>query len=113
MVLDNVFSMQLHILELFEGLSKVIVSVMGTSSHLLEPHGLIVMNAYIVAAIFYKDIHDINTLLYVPDLKRLHSTYRVYGSISFVKITSYLEQLCRSLSVTCLLIDLSLESVEL
>ena len=86
---------------------------MSSSGHLLEPHGLIVMNAYIIAAIFYKNIHDRDTLLYISDLERLHSTYRVYSSISFVKITSLFEQLCRSVSVACLLIDLSLESVEL
>lgn len=58
MVLDNVLCVQLNILELLEGKPIVLVAVVSAAGLVLEPHCLIVVNAHIVAAVLYKDIHD-------------------------------------------------------
>ena len=51
-------SVQLHILELLERLSVVLVDIMGASRHLLKPHRLVIVNADIIAAVFDENVHD-------------------------------------------------------
>jgi len=63
MVLDDVLSVKLDILEVLES-HLIIASVEeGTTRHLFKPHSLVVVNTDVVAAVFYENIHDLGSLL--------------------------------------------------
>ena len=58
MVLHHVLGVELYVLELLKRLSVVAIQVVGPPSHLLEPHSLIVMDAHVIAAVLYEEVHD-------------------------------------------------------
>lgn len=107
-ILDHVLSVQLDILELFEGLPVVLVHVMRAPSHLLEPHSLVVVDAYIVAAILHEYVHDSNALFDVARFESVHSGNGIYSTIGLVKVSGLFMEQCGLLAVARFLVNLAL-----
>lgn len=98
-VLHHVLSVKLHIFQLLKCFPIVLVDEMSASSHLLKPHGLVVMDANIITTILDEDVHDSRAELNVAVLQSVHSGDGIDGAIGLVKISSFLMQLCGLLSV--------------
>ena len=112
-VLHHVLSVKLDVLVILEGPHVVFLLIIGASTHLLEPHGLVVVDADVVAAILDEDIHDLVATLNIADLESVHCANRIDSTICLVHVTGFLVQLSGLLSVATLLVYLTLQGVEL
>mmetsp|Transcript_12781 Transcript_12781/g.17211 ORF Transcript_12781/g.17211 Transcript_12781/m.17211 type:complete len:469 (-) Transcript_12781:335-1741(-) len=113
MILDHMLGVKLYVLEVLKGLSVVAVGVVSATAHVLEPHGLVVVNADVVAAVFHKDIHDRGSTLHIAGLQREHRADRVDCAVRLVQVACLFVKNSSALPVTRLLVDLALQGVEL
>ena len=111
-VLNHAFGMQLHVSELLKSRPKVLVLIVGASSHVLEPHRLVVVDAHIVSAVLHKDVHDPGSFLDLSSFECLHGTDCIDSTVCHVKVASLFVKLSRFDSITSLLVNLSFESVK-
>ncbi len=111
-VLDHAFGMQLHVRELFECRSEVFVHIVGASSHVLEPHRLVVVDAHIISAVLHKDVHDPGSFLDLPSFEGLHGTDCINSTVCHVEVASLFVQLSGFDSISSLLVNLSFQSVK-
>lgn len=113
MILHDVLCMQLHVLELLECVSVLSNFVISASSHLLEPHRLIVVDADVVAAVLHEDVHDVSSSFNISSLESVHGADSIDGTVCHVELASLFVKHCRPVSITRFLIDFAFKCVQI